>query len=348
MRTVNFTTLITFLFISLFALTSNAQDIHFSHIHASPTFLNPAMTGLFNGDVRIMGNYRSQWQSVTKGYRTMAAGVDMKMINLGKDIIAGGFQFYSDKAGDLDFSTNAANLAISYLKSLDGRGRSFISFGFQNALISNSVDYTKIIAFEEEPGVLSGAPDRINYWDFSAGVAYYNAFGKDNFFHIGASVFHLNKPFVSFFEREDPTSAIVLYRRLALNGGASFQLNKRSALKPTFIFMDQGPHREITIGSFYKYEGIGGRTLRGATGSSLYFGAWVRWYAETDIAGTDAIIAAVRWDYNKMFITFSFDINISTLSRVSTGQGGPELSIVKILDSRKRGKRRTKVECPDL
>ena len=48
--------------VSLLLLTvAEGQDIHFSHIHASPMFLNPAMTGLINHDFRFISNIKSQW-----------------------------------------------------------------------------------------------------------------------------------------------------------------------------------------------------------------------------------------------------------------------------------------------
>ena len=50
----------------LMTLVLKAQDVHFSHIHASPTIMNPAMTGLFDGDLRLILNYRSQWNNFTK------------------------------------------------------------------------------------------------------------------------------------------------------------------------------------------------------------------------------------------------------------------------------------------
>ena len=34
--------------------TAMGQDVHLSHIHASPTFLNPAMVGLMNEDLRLI------------------------------------------------------------------------------------------------------------------------------------------------------------------------------------------------------------------------------------------------------------------------------------------------------
>jgi len=345
MRTL--TKVLTLLLTFLCAVQSDAQDVHFSHIHASSTILNPAMTGLFKGDVRFTANYRSQWQSITNGYRTMAGGADMKLMTMKKDIVAGGLQVISDKAGDLDFTTNIVNLNFAYLKSLDGRGRSFISFGMQNSVISNSVDFTKIDVFEAEP-LAQGATNKFTYWDLSAGAAYFHTINKNSSFHVGTTIFHLNKPLLSFFERDDPSSTVLAKKRFLIHGGGDFQIGKNSSLKPTFIFMDQGPHREITMGSFYKFQNVGGGNKYDRNVSSLYFGAWVRWHAEKEFTSADAIIASVRWDLNKTFITFSFDVNISTLTNVSSGRGGPEISVVHILDNSRAGKRRAKVECPDL
>ena len=83
------------------------------------------------------------------------------------------------------------------------------------------------------------------------------------------------------------------------------------------------------IGSFWKYKKLRSKLRQPA---SLYFGGWVRWYLDQkqDVRGTDAFILAVRFGYKKMFITFSFDANVSSLRSVSAGNGGPELSIIKI------------------
>ena len=55
-----------------------AQDIHFSQFANSPLNLNPAQTGLFNGDYRIMANQRSQWSAVPIPYSTFSLGADMR------------------------------------------------------------------------------------------------------------------------------------------------------------------------------------------------------------------------------------------------------------------------------
>lgn len=52
------------------------QDIHFSQFYASPLTLNPANTGLFNGNIRGVLNYRNQWNSFAP-FNTYAGSVDM-------------------------------------------------------------------------------------------------------------------------------------------------------------------------------------------------------------------------------------------------------------------------------
>lgn len=334
------------LLLCFFASQLQAQDVHFSHIHASPTLLNPSMTGLFNGDLRFIGNTRSQWQSVTKGYTTAAASADMKLMAFNNgDILGGGLQVYTDKAGDLDFRTNLVGGAVSYMKSLAGRsGGNYVSFGLQASRITNGVDYNKIVAFDYEPSVVNGSNDQINYVDITAGVSWFYELSDKTNFHVGASVFHLNKPLVSFYEETGVSDDLLLYRKLVLHGGGDIALTRKSSIKPSFIFKDQGPHREITIGSFWKYKTS--NDFRSDNPTSLYFGGWLRWHAERDFNGTDAIVAAVRFDYKRTYITFTFDINISSLTRVSYGSGGPEFSVIQILESKNANRRATKVECP--
>ena len=340
---INLPNLFTLFFIALTFFTS-AQDIHYSHIHASPTLLNPAMTGLFNGDLRFTGITRSQWQTVTKGYKTIAGSMDLKIIEMGQgDALGGGIQLQTDRAGDLDFRTNSTSLSFAYLKTLD-KGNSFVSFGLQSAYVTNSVDYSKVIAFDNEPAIQSGANDKINYWDLSAGLAYFQNINKDYAFSIGAAVFHLNKPNVSFFEESLNDSDLYLFRKLVFHGTGDMKLSRKSVLKPSFLYVDQGPHKEITIGSFWKYRAA--KDARQSNPTSIYFGSWVRWHAEKAILGTDAIIGAVRIDIRNTYMTFTFDINISSLSKVSFGSGGPEFSIVQIVDWRKENRRPKKIECP--
>lgn len=330
----------------LLGLSSNifAQDVHFSQIHASPTILNPAMTGLTNADVRFTMNTKSQWNTVTKAYKTVAGTVDMKLGYMPNgDVIGGGLVLSSDRAGDLDFRTNVVGLSLSYMKSLD-KGGNFISFGLNNSYVTNSVNYSNIVAFDLEPSIQSGASDKIGYWDVSAGIGWFHTFSKDYAFHIGASLYHINKPYVSFLDDGGTSEDLFLFRKWTFHGTGDLKLSKKSVLKPSFIFKDQGPHKEITLGSFWKYKPTKDRKQDNPT--SIYFGAWLRWHAEKNYLGKDAIVAAVRLDYKNTYMTFTFDVNVSSLTKVSNGSGGPEFSVIQLINFRQENTRPTKVECP--
>lgn len=332
--------------ILLMSLALKAQDVHFSQIHASPTIMNPAMTGLFEGDLRVILNYRSQWNNFTNGYRTFATSADTKLIKIGKhDFIGAGMQVYKDVGGDIDFTTSYGGLSFSLLKSLDGQGKNFIAFGLQSSYASNSVNYDKIVAHDKEPLIEGGAADQINYWDISAGIGWFYALDKYNMVYAGLALSHINEPRVSFFENDYGSTDVLKYRNLTIHGGADIKLNDDMSLKPNFVFKDQGPHREILVGTFWKYKKLRSKLRQPA---SLYFGGWMRWYIDQqlDVRGTDAFILAIRFDYKKMFMTFSFDANISSLRRVSAGNGGPELSIIKVFDYEKQRRRSNKVICP--
>ncbi|HEY8690580.1 MAG TPA: type IX secretion system membrane protein PorP/SprF, partial [Chitinophagaceae bacterium] len=60
---------------------ANAQDPHFSQFFASPLTLNPALTGKFDGTLRVAGNYRNQWPAFNNVYTTSTLNVDFSILN---------------------------------------------------------------------------------------------------------------------------------------------------------------------------------------------------------------------------------------------------------------------------
>ena len=185
----------------------------------------------------------------------------------------------------------------------------------------------------------------ITYFDFSAGLAWSYAFNPYNYVHLGAAMWHLNEADVSFLNDNNVDKSYNLYRRIVIHGGGDFQMGRKSFLKPTFIYLDQGPHREITFGTFWKYKTL--KYHNDSRGTALYLGAWLRTNFQSNVTNLDAMVAAIRLDYKDTFFTFTFDVNLSSLTQVSQGRGGPEFSIVKIIDI-KRTRRTNKVRCPDF
>lgn len=339
----NHNLLLLFITIICFSTTLSAQDIHFSQTHSVSSSINPAMTGLHNGKARIAANYRGQWNNLTNGYKTVAAEADVRAMELKNSIIGGGISMFCDKAGDLDFATTSISLNTSFIQ-LVGKD-TWVSLGFKNTFSQNSLDLTKMKAFDQEDTYSSR---NSGYWDLSTGLALMHQIDKKNLVHIGASIAHINGANISFFDTKNlkgkPSDAInTIARKLVLHGGADIQLGKDFHIRPNFIFMDQGPHREITIGSFVKYD----QSIRigdSNKDAAIYVGAWLRWFTEADLSGSDAFIGAVRMDYDDMFFTLSYDVNISSLLPASDGQGGTELSVVKMISKDKV--KRQKLKCP--
>ena len=63
-------------------MSFNAQDLHFTQFYNTPMKLNPANTGAFKGDLRVISNYRNQWSSIESPYKTFGFSVDLPILKL--------------------------------------------------------------------------------------------------------------------------------------------------------------------------------------------------------------------------------------------------------------------------
>src|SRR5688572_2978598 len=97
-------------------LTGLTQDIGFSQFYDQPLLRNPALAGIFTGDVRLVASYRNQWQSVTVPYRTFGLSAEYKMPThvVENDIFTLGLQLIKDVAGTSEFSTTQILPAVNY------------------------------------------------------------------------------------------------------------------------------------------------------------------------------------------------------------------------------------------
>lgn len=319
-------TLIIFIILNI---SAGAQDVHFAHFHATPMQYNPALTGVFDGVARVAIDYRNQWREITADYKTSLVAADFKLGKVDKNSIIGmGIQYYSDKAGDLDFTTNSFKVSASWMQALNRRQNNFLIGSLQIGRGNQRFDASKAVIFDDEPLLALNDPTRNNFLDMGVGVLWYSGIFKQDFVYLGAAIYHFNQPNVSFTKE---TVTEMQFQRFVLHGGANLSNGREFAFMPSFIWMDQGPHKEISFGSFVRYNSPS-LSLNGDLNASVMVGAWMRMYMELDgEAGVDAAVGAVRYNYGPLFFTFSYDLNISSLSRVSFGRGGPEFSVVYIV-----------------
>ncbi|TVR83963.1 MAG: type IX secretion system membrane protein PorP/SprF [Saprospirales bacterium] len=343
---------------------SKAQDIHFSQFYMSPLNLNPAMTGVMECNQRLVANYRNQWSSVLRSnaFSTYSVSYDHKIPSGRDDYFGVGAAFWGDQAGESNFSTYQGKIAGSFSKFMSG-GRDYNSYlvvGAEFGLAQRGIDLSRLrwgTQHDGSGGWDSSLPsnetfDRDNFLfaDIGVGLLWFTTWRDGRSIYFGAAAHHVNRPNQSFFN----DNSIELYTKYTLHGGAETPLSSQFSLIPNVVAMFQGP-------SFQLNGGLSSRFQIGARGDNQSFqiGAWVRlvnnytWgvtaqdpeppVVNEDIKlGADAIILTSRFDFEYFGIGFSYDINVSDLSRATNGNGAFEFSIIyNICGPERRG-----VYCP--
>jgi len=346
------------------------QDIHFSQFYMSPLNLNPAMTGVMNGNVRLTGNYRNQWASILrdKSFRTYSVSYDQRIAIGRNDFFGVGGTVWGDKAGDAGFATQTGKASFSYSKRIAGyRERaSYVVLGGEAGLAQRSVDFLNLRWGTQHDGAGGFDPTRASgensfgnqdflFADMAAGLLWFNVVNRKTNYYLGAAYHHLNRPNQSF-SGSNASGVYVrnkdfLFTRITVHAGGEFPLASGIGALPGIIYMKQGPAFQVNGGNSFRF------TLNNNPGEYQAFqvGAWVRIASrEFTAAGTptgatsgvlvDAAILSARFDYNEISLGFSYDVNISPLRSASNGQGAFEFS----LQYRLAGGTRKVVYCPDF
>ncbi|MEW6469941.1 MAG: PorP/SprF family type IX secretion system membrane protein [Bacteroidota bacterium] len=303
-----------------------AQDFHYSQFIYSPSTLNPANTGAFNGDIRVTNNYRQQWSSITSfPYKTLTMALDAPIFRSkmkGDDYFAGGISVSNDKAGASKLTGNLYSGAICFNKSLSQGGTKYISIGFQTGYGMRSIDLSALSWDNQWSGgtynssLPSGEPTiglTKNYLDMSTGILF-SSIGEMVKWNIGAAMFHVNQPDIGFGTKDR------LYAKYVAHGSGTFRLGKTSntSLIPGLHIAVQGPTTLVNTGMAVKYVLQDRSKYTGYYSEmSVQFGGWYRM--------GDALIFSTRFDYGQFAAGFSYDMNLSGLTAASNGKGGFEL-----------------------
>ena len=331
----------------LISVLAKAQDNHFSEFYLTPYALNPAMTGLFSGgDLRIMGVSRLQWPDalgLSKAYKTSAFASDMRLpAQSGRDYIGVGASFQTDKAGTSNFERTQVMISAAYCKNLRHKKSKdhFLLAGFEGGInnYNLSVENLRFLsqfnasdiydASSPSPVFSEGYHD-LHFGDMNAGIMWLTVMPKYYSFHIGASIYHANKPNVSFNAYKK------MLPRLTLNFGSEYFLaHKRWALLTNVIAMKQGKSIELNSGASLRY------TLQLEKSELPYkavqAGAYLRINNKLEKSIlADALVISARIDYDKFIFGISYDANISSLRVASPTNGAYEISMHRVFANRK-------------
>lgn len=306
-----------------------AQDAVLSQAMESPIILNPANTGA-QYDLRTNLNYRQQWRSVTDPFTTVLASADAKISSKGKSSSSFGIGLFvsNDKAGSAHLNTFLGGLNIAAKVPISNNQN--ISAGISTAIMQRHIDYSSLTWDKQYDGLVYNSSlssgeqlsnERTTNVDLSTGIQW--SYGKgattlssnDNYgIQVGVSVFHLNKPNMSF-DYNDKS-----YMRFLLHSTFSYGIkNSNMQISPSFIAAFQGPSKMFYGGTFVKYK------LQESSKYTDYILARML-NVGTFYRFGDAIVLITQLEWGQYAFGISYDINISSLAKVSTGRGGFEIS----------------------
>lgn len=318
----------------LLSNVSKAQDFHLSMYDAAPMFLNPALTGVVDANIRIHGQYRNQWRSVTfKPYNTALLSLDIPKGKWGF-----GGQIINMRAGVGNYNALQGLLSVAYAVPLDKNKFNNISFGIQAGVTQKRMEaglYTYNNQYNSANGgsfdqsLASG--ESFNRQSFiipqvNAGFMYFNAKQQSRLNpFLGYSVFNLTNPQESFYSGSNK-----LPIRHYAHAGVRINISELFYVLPKILIMMQKNASEqlysIDAGYFFKEQEfylLGGYNYRFKDASVIYIGA----------------------RKNNYIAKIGYDANTSSLKDASKYRGAFEISFTYL---GKKSKSKEVRQCPRL
>jgi len=206
-----------------------AQDIHWSQFNDNQIFQNPGNTGNFDGDYRIIANYRSQWKSVTVPFNTLSFSGDTRFEKNQK--IGLGMLFFNDASGDGKFQTTEIQFNTSYTIYLTKDSSHFIRPGLNLGMNHRQVNWNQFSFDNQYNGAYYDPtlPTNEIYQsqrntNISIGIGTVYEFQKTNRKKItgGISFFNLNRPNQGFFGENIPRDIPIYFGTWIRNKDAGY------------------------------------------------------------------------------------------------------------------------------
>ena len=249
--------------------------------------------------------------------------------------------WYTDvnfRAGDGNFNVLQGSVSAAYTTAIDRNKSHNISFGIQGGLNQKSVEY-QLLSWNNQYTSIGGGSfeETVNSEEafqgqslttpvVNAGLLYFFAKQQSRLNpFIGVSAFNLTEPQETFFDKDNR-----LPMRFYGHVGTRVNITEQFYLIPKALFMQQEEFQELTFAVDAGYY---------LKGSDMYLIGGVVYRNE------DALILSIGAKMDKFIAKVAYDVNVSTLSNVSSGRGGFEVSFTYMKQKRKP---KTEKICPRL
>jgi type IX secretion system PorP/SprF family membrane protein len=304
---------------------ARAQDARNTQSLGSPLRMNPAMMGA-NTDMRIILGYRTQWNSIEKGYSTMSfTAMHPFFINSGKSKLDLGVSVYNEQVGA--FQTLDASLALGYnLQITDNNNLSVSLMGgyIQHTLDINSLSFDSQYILgsydASNPSNELSLRNKSGVADASFGVMWFTNAPRDKSklnAYAGVSGYHMNQPNESLL---DGTSQMPM--KLSFQGGVKVYGKNKIDISPNARLTVQNGNSEIAVGLYADYVF--------SDNAKMVIGAWYR--------RNDAIAFVAGFDHKSFTIGYSYDLVTTPLIQSISGLMAHEITLSYKLSQIKRSK----------
>ena len=312
---------IAFLVLCFFNVT--AQDVHFSQYNGSVLNLNPAFTGLFDGDYRVNGIFRSQWSSVPVPYQSFSIAGDgrFKTKKMKSDCFGVGIMFNNDKSGDTHYGTNQLYLSASYIHKLNSDSTLLLSLGLNGGISNVGFNYSLMTFDNQYQGNAYNAANNTGehftktastFGDFSFGTALQYALKQRAYIQYGISFHHFTSPKLTF----QNNNSIKIDPKLNNYLCFAYPVGATTDVLVEALVSNQGKYTEVVPGAQIKLR------LDETRNQVISAGIYYRL--------KDAAIARVGYQVKTLTAGISYDINMSKFLAATNRRGGFEIYVTYI------------------
>jgi len=311
------------IFQTLYATQLFAQDPHYTQYLAVPQLINPAFTGVFDGNFRVASNYRTQWTAFGSPFTSMIAGVEGKIFNgdaYYQNPFNMGLVVQSDKTLKGALTSNNLTAAAAYHVPLNRDGNKSFGLALSGTYGKRNFNFSNLVAesqFESggfNPIAQSGEvafESMRPYFSVGAGILYSNSLEEEGtFFQIGASAFHINRPVQTILY----SSEEAIPMRISAQASLQRYVAEDLLLDANLMYQNQAS-------SDYLYGSLAVTKLldQDQDGRLIGLGCLYR--------TGDAVAPFIFGEFNSLRVGFSYDIQVNDIRKSAAPASSLEFSL---------------------
>lgn len=322
----HFTNLILLVLVCTSLQTSLAQDATFTQAFAAPLTLNPALSGSFDGKLRLTSVYHNQWaDQLDNPISSYAASMDLRF-PLGRfkankqNALGFGLLVLTDRTPGVRMNSNMLNVGGAFHKSLNLKNTQFLSVGIQFGVLQRSMSY-QTIYFPDQFNGTNGynqisaedlPENNFAVGDLSAGIVY-QVSNKNNLgFYTGISFHHINNPNSSFYRSEQFGNInLSLPTRYGAFIAARLPFGNIVQMLPRLNLGYQNNRLDANMGTTFRF------IIDKYNGTALHIGSWLQ--ADFDQESNpefNYLVGMLGIEYSNVLFGFSRDFSLQPINIV--------------------------------